>query len=320
MPTELHQHEVILESTTETQAELDHATGPAWREHFDPEQAAAAAEPKPGEAAAAKKPAAATKIEPASEAGKEGAKKGESETETDDLPAGARKRIDRLTARLRDTETQLAEMRKGAPKAEPAKATNTDPEPQKDDPKFKSWEEWNAAHTRWAVRDEQRRLDAQNEEREQAANTKEIYDSHVARSKSYAEEHPDYEDKVRDMGSFEFSSRNANLAFQVAIVESENGPEMLEYLADHPEEMEKFKTLSPVKVQLALGRISAALSPSTSEAQTAPAAEIKSKAPTPTTPVRRSSAAPATRLDDPKISTDEYIRIRQSQQQSKRRH
>lgn len=313
------ENDITIASTTATQAELDHATGPNWREPFDPAKPAEKTEAEktatPGDTTAEPgKPA--PKTAPASEPGKAGAREGESEADTD-LPPGARKRIDRLTAKLKAAEAERDSLRPKPAATTTAPAPIGDPEPQLKD--FETWDKWNEARNRWVVRDEQRKVEANQHQAREQETVKQTFDGHLSRVEAYTTEHPDFVEKVESLDGFKFASENANRSFQIAIVETDNSPEVLEYLADHPEEMEKFATLSPVKVQLAIGRISAALSPSVSEAPPAPKVPPVSRTPAPTTQVRRSAAAPATRLDDPKLSTDDFIKMRNEQERTKRR-
>lgn len=323
------ENDITIASTTATQAELDHATGPNWREPFDPAKPAEKTEAAKTETTSdttAEPGKPATKTAPASEPGKAGAKEGESEADKE-LPPGVKKAIDRATFHRKEAErrasaaeAELARLRgdKPADTAKPAAKANGDPEPQLKD--FKTWDEWNEARNRWVVRDEQRKVEANQHQAREQETVKQTFDGHLARVEAYTTEHPDFVEKVESLDGFQFASDNANRSFQVAIVETDNGPQVLEYLADHPEEMDKFAGYSPVKVQLAIGRISAALSPSVSEAPPAPKTVPVSRTPAPTTKVRHSAAAPATRLDDPKLSTDDFIKIRNEQEQNKRRH
>lgn len=317
MPT-TEQPDITLASTTETQAELDHATGPNWRQHFDPAKAKAeedaAGKAKPADSPEKK---VETKIAPASEPGKPASK----EEEDAPLPKGVQKKLDRMTAKLRETERELQALKgRGEPaKAEPAKAASAaDPEPQVKD--FKSWDEWNAAHNRWLVRDEQRKLDAQTSEREAQESAKATYDAHLERVEQGREAHEDFDEAISGMGTFEFSSEMANRAFQMAVVDSENGAELMYHLAHHPDDMAKFADLSPTGVQRMVGRLEARLfpdgaAPSSSVARAKPV----TRTPKPTAPVRGTTTAP-TALDDPTLvkDTDAWIARRQAQLASRR--
>jgi hypothetical protein len=319
MPTE--QPDITLASTTETQAELDHATGPNWREHFDPAKAKADEEGKKNttaEPSDKKDEKDETKTAPASEPGKAASKKEEDE---EPLPKGVQKRLDRLTARLKEAEEQLR-TRRGEPekeKPEPAKAASSaDPEPQLKD--FKDWDQWNAAHNRWLVRDEQRQIQAKEAEREAQESAKEIYDAHLSRLDEARGTHDDFDDAIKGMPVFEFSSPQANQAFQMALVDSEFSGELMYHLAKHPEDMAKFANLSPQGVQRMLGRLEARLFPEGTSSVAARAKPV-SRTPKPTTPVRGTTTAPSA-LDDPALvkDTDAWIQRRQAQLTSSRRH
>jgi hypothetical protein len=323
MSIETQEPDVTLATTTETQAELDHATGPNWREPFTPP--AKSDEAKPGDTTEKKDE---SKTAAASEAAKAGAKEGKSEDETEDddkapLPKGVQKRLDRLTARLKTAEEQLAAKQdrrsettdKPAPKA----ATNADPEPQQKD--FKSWEEFNAAHNRWIVRDENRKQQADAQQKAAADQSKANYDAHLERIEQGRADHEDFDDVVTAMPPFTFASERSNMAFQLAVVEAENGHEILYHLAQHPEEMEKFAGLSPVRVQMMVGRISAALSPSDAGTKPAPKT-VTSRTPAPGTRLRSSSTATGNDIYNPdnaaKMTDEEWIRRRQADLDRKR--
>src|SRR5579872_3943340 len=137
MPPIVEQPDITLVSTTESQAELDHATGPNWRERFDPEKAKAAAgegdgKEKKNEAGESTAKKDETKTAPASETGKAASKDGtEPDDDEKDLPKGVRKRIDRLTARLNEQDRELERLRATSKPAKEAAAAaeKTDAEP-----------------------------------------------------------------------------------------------------------------------------------------------------------------------------------------------
>lgn len=318
MSNNVAEPDITLASTTESQAELDHATGPNWREHFTPpaKEGEQQETPQPGETP---KPGATEKKEPASDAGgkKAGTAKGESGAENDDddntpLPKGVQRRIDRLTARLRATEDELAASR-GTRQQQPQPKTpaEADPEPKQGD--FKSWDEWHEAHTRWAVRDENRRASTRSAQEDADARMRETYDDHLARTEAARTTHADFDDVVRGAGTFNFASQAANRAFQMALIEADNGPEVLYHLAKNPDEMAKFAELSPVKVQLLVGRFSAALSPSDGKPVT-PKPKSLSNTPAPAArPQRQTTVTGKSYLngeDAKTMSTDEWIKAR----------
>ena len=321
--------DITLASTSETQAELDHATGPNWRQPFEKPADPAAGENK--ETPAGEQKDDSTKTKPAPGTGapqKKPGAAGENDAD-DDLPKGARKRIDRLTRRLGDAEAELERLRNSGtqPKTTPApkSAAEQDAEPQQKD--FPSWEKFNEAHSRWAVRDEQRKQSAREAQESEQQRVKDNYDSHLQRIEKARNSHDDFDDAVKDAGTFDFASPAANQAFQLAIIEADNGPDVLYHLAKHPEEMAKFADLSPVRTQLLVGRISAALSPDSSAAAAKPAAGAPkpgatSRTPAPTTPVRRPTTAAGSNYRDPEtakgMSDEDWIKAREADLRSRK--
>lgn len=238
-------NDITLASTTSSQAELDHATGPNWREHFDPPKVTEPAKTEETSGKTEESTQHDSKTAPASETGKAGVKEGETEAEKAGLSPGVQKKIDRLNAKLKQAETDLAAARGAKPAAAAAQTTTpaakgTDPEPQLKD--FKSWDEWNEARNRWVVRDEQRKTAATEHQTREQETQKQVFDSHLSRMDSYRDEHPEIDEKAESLDGFVFKTggERANIAFQLAIVEADNGPAVLEYLADHPDEMDKF--------------------------------------------------------------------------------
>lgn len=313
--------DITLASTTETQEQLDHATGPNWRQPFAPKETAEGTETAAGAETDASKKTPAS--EPGTAEQNQEPKKGKAEPRTEDdepLPKGVQKRIDRITARMREQEEELRALRtasqpRGQQQQQQQQQVNADPEPQVKD--FKTWEEWNAAHTRWAVRDEQRTLSEKSAKEAEEARSRENFNDHLARVGQARIDHDDFDEKVKAVGTFEFSSPQANIAFQLGIVEADNGPELLYHLCTHPEEFAAFADMSPVKVQIALGRLSAALSPSTTNRVPMTKAPV-SKTPPPSSAIRRTATAP-TDLSDPKMATDDWIRKRNEQERNRRR-
>ena len=310
MSIEIANDDVTLASTTESQAELDHAVSPDWRKPFTPTEKPAGESGEPS--------TDATKSGAESDPAKAGAKPA-AKVEDDDepLPKGVQKRIDRLTARLNEAEAKLNT--RPQPRSEPAKPAG-DPEP--DEKNFTgptAWKDYNRAHTAWVVREENRRLAAENQQQTQQERTREVLETYSERVTEYRSEHPDF-DQVTNVATpwspNDAQDVQASIAFRLAIIEADNGPAILEHLSRNPEEFAKFGGLSPVQVGIRVGRISAALAPEES-AKPAPKPAI-SRAPAPITPVKGSHTAP-TSLADPNISTDDFIRRREEQVRKNRR-
>ena len=117
MPIAEQGADITLASTTETQAELDHATSDNWRQKFDPAKAAATdganKDGKTTEEATDKDKKDATKTGAGSDPAKTEVKPGDETDDEKNLPPGAKKRIDKLTKKLRQAEEELATARRG---------------------------------------------------------------------------------------------------------------------------------------------------------------------------------------------------------------
>jgi len=330
----VEQPDITLVSTTESQAELDHATGPNWRERFDPEKAKAAAgegdgkdnKNQSGESTEKKDE---TKTAPASETGKTASKEGTKSEDDEPLPKGAKKQIDRLTAKWREAQEEIDRLKAGQrpPVKETAQsAEKTDAEPKLEEyvKNAKTYEEglqkWNKEHTAWVVRQERAEQARKDAEEQSNASAKEIFDAHLERLEAARTAHDDFDDAVKAMPKFTFSSPQANQAFQMAILETDNSAELMYHLAKNPDEMAKFAELSPVKVQMLIGRLSAKLNPSSAASSAAARTTSKTRTPAPTTPLRGSTTAP-TDLGDPALvkDSDAWIARRQAQLSQKRR-
>jgi hypothetical protein len=303
--------EITLASTTETQDELDHAVGPNWREPFDPDKAKETREKKDAEAAkATKKPDGSA---PTETRGKEGESKTEDEDE--ELPKGVQRRIDKYAGRAKAAEAKTKELEERLAaienKNKPAEKTTStqDLEPQKKD--FKDPDEWVKAHGKWAAREVARESDARAEVQAAEAHTQEVFDAHLTRVNKFREEHDDFDEKV-DAATTVFSE-----AVAIAIVEADNGPEVTYHLATHPEELEKISKMSRPKQMMAIGVLSASLSPSRSE-DTTTTTTTRSRTPAPITPLRTTkTASSTTKLED--ASTDDFIKMRNRQEADARR-
>jgi hypothetical protein len=299
--------EITLASTTETQDELDHAVSPNWREPFDPEKAAK--ERETAEAAeAVKKP---TGSAPAEKRGTEG----EGESEDEPIPKGVQKRIDKYAGRAKAAEDKAKQLeerlnaleQKTNPKT--VEVPKADTEPLKKD--FKDPDEWIKAHGMWAAREVARQNAAKAEAATVDAHTKEVFDAHLERVNKFREDHDDFDEKV-DANTTVFTE-----AVAIAIIESDNGPEITYHLANHPEELEKIAGMSRARQVMEIGKLSASLSPSGSS-KTTTTTTTRSHTPSPITPVRTTkTAASTTKLED--ADTDSFIKMRNQQERDARR-
>lgn len=136
-------------------------------------------------------------------------------------------------------------------------------------------------------------------QQEQAA--KQVQQAFASRVKAFAEQVPDFEEVI-DAGDFVPTQ-----AMQHAIFESDLGPRIAYYLAQHSDEAQRIVGMSPTAAIRAIGRIEAKL-------ESNPIAKPVSKAPKPTEPVEGKGAASK---DPDKMPADEWREWREAQLRKK---
>jgi hypothetical protein len=291
--------EITIASTTATQEELDHAASEEWRTPPTVEEGEAGAKAENG-----------SESDPEHRGRTEG--KTESEESDADLPKGVKKRFDKLTLRAKNaeeslarTEARLRELEAGAKpnateKKAVAEAGDEDPEPEVG--KFQDYNEYLKAQARWAVRQETR--DQQRKQAEEAENlsAQEKIAAHQERQAEAIEKYPDYQEKIEKCVLPWHANKPKEMdvarAFQLAIVDCDNGPDVMYHLTNHPEELARLGTLSSMGVAVAVGRISASLLPSAT-----PKPKPASKAPKPITPVSGGSSSSTVPLGETDYQT-----------------
>lgn len=116
----------------------------------------------------------------------------------------------------------------------------------------------------------------------------------------------DWNSKTRAVASVG-ATDNAN--FMGALVEIENAPKLIAYLADEAEELEALLAMSPTGMATKMGKMAAKLDDAPATARPSTPAPKVSTAPKPITPVS-GRAAPAPDVYDPKLSMSEYVKLR----------
>ena len=239
---------------------------------------------------------------------------------------GFQKRIDRLikqqTAleqRAEAAERRAKELESAQKGSEQAKTQNVvEGEPKLEN--FESHDAWVKAVARWEARQE---LQAEREAERQARQNesiKEIFDAHNERVVEARSRIEDFDDVIgstvspwRDGDSEDVQAARA---FQLAIYESDNGPDVAYYLASNPEEFAKLGDLTPTKVQREVWRLSEKLGKTAKDEEEEEVEEEKpeakakpvSKAPTPIKPVSTGTTKSSKALDQ--MSMAEFKKAR----------
>lgn len=261
-------------------------------------------EQKAGEAAAAEKDGSAAasaaaesepQIEPSAEGG-EPPRKG-----------GVQRRIDELTRdrRLAEAEKEFWRTKALAGAQVPEKA----PEPLKAKPNaadFETTEAYLDARDAW-VRDEtlgtmQEELKKRDQASEQRSEQEDLAADWGEKESAVVEKHPDYQAVTAEaMEALDRSKGPARNSIAYAIQYSEAGPQILYYLGQHPEEVERLASLHPTRAVIGLGRIEARL------AEENPGGELppQLRVPKPPTPIRKVGPKDDGELRDD-LSPDEW--------------
>lgn len=141
------------------------------------------------------------------------------------------------------------------------------------------------------------------------------------RSSEFAKQHPDFTERV-------YSDDVAiSESMMEAITESDHGPAIAYYLAEHPEEAERISSMSPAAAGRAIGRLESKFE-AKSEPETKPEGEAKAddkpvnklaearattKAPAPPPKMEPSDSASKKPWNDPSLSQEEFNKRRRAQ-------
>ena len=203
---------------------------------------------------------------------------------------GFKKRIDKLNAKLSAAEAQAEHWRQQAlrgqkPEEKPLEATPVATaakgEPNPDD--YETSTEFYRAHARWAAQEEIKAVkesERQEKLRTEADSKKTAFHSKV---QEFQKAHDDFEDVIADVDDIQMSP-----AISQAILEADNGPELMYELAKNKEEYARMCALSPFDAIRALGRFEARLTKPSEEKQIQK--QKTTKAPPPARPISASSA------------------------------
>jgi hypothetical protein len=183
------------------------------------------------------------------------AKGGDEEEEEEQPPkklSKFKKRISRIVAPLerenQELKARIKALEKGGKKEEPKPVEN--PRPKRAD--FTTDEEYEDALVAWgtakAIAD-QAAKDAQKEENERLGQNLQNYRAQV---EEFKEEHDDWDEVVNQ-------DIPMHVGVQLAIMEQENGAEVVYYLGRHPEYAKKLAEMTPLSAVMEVGRLSARL-------------------------------------------------------------
>lgn len=255
----------------------------------------------PAEPTAAEKPEISKPEEPT-----EAQAKTPSESETEETEAGEsekksksklQKRFDKLTADKYRLEGELEALR--SQKQEPA------PKPKEGEPKiddFSDLESYYKAQARWEVKQELAEQKAAEEKKAEETKGREILETYQKRVTDIRTKHEDWDEVYESIGDATLPP-----SVQLAILELEEGPEVVYQLAKNAELREKLNTMSAPRAIAEIGRIAASLSKSETPA---PEKRPVSTAPAPIKPLGGAATKSQVALDE--LPMKQYIEARKS--------
>jgi len=230
----------------------------------------------------------------------------ESEPKPKAKGGGFQKRIEKLTKDKSKAEERAAELERRvqeleAARTEPKKEApkSTTDEPQEAD--YTDFTKYLKDHTRWEVRQELKEQAEAAERESLEEQAKETWEDHQSRMEAAKEKYEDFDEVVDVPTPWTMTNpspieRAAAEAFRIAVIEDDNGPEILYYLGQNAEEFAKLGEMTPARVVKEVARLSDKLAPKAEKEHAKP--KLVSKAPAPIKPVSGGATKNSVPLDE----------------------
>ena len=252
-------------------------------------------------------------VPPAKTAPDSGTEDTQDTTEDPDTRKGAReRRIDKLTRENAELQRRLLALEEAGkqPPESSAKTeaagvpTSTGAKPKPDLADYKTLEEYTEALTDWKLdqREAKRKEAEVKAEAEKAAAAEQSTWS--KREAAAAKAHPDYRELVE---STKVPQGPGVMAARQALLEDENGAEILYHLAKNPAELERIAALSPVRAVVEIGRLSASITAASAGAPENSKPKV-SGAPKPPSPITHGTVKTADDVLDEDLARRDFRR------------
>lgn len=209
------------------------------------------------------------------------------ETKPAELPRGVQKRIDKLTARLRDAESKLAEA------AKPAEAD--DKEPKIEDFDFDS-DKYEEAKIAYRVRKELSNAEKAKLEASERQKQQKVIESAKVKFDEAGDRFDDFDDVV-------YKNPYVTNDMVQAVFFSDVGPDIAYYLGKNPEESQRIAALPAARQMIEIGKLEARFTTKPEPRTT--------NAPEPIKPVSSAGKAPSMLSDDMPLA--DWMKLRQQQ-------
>lgn len=226
---------------------------------------------------------------------------------------GAVKRIGKLTKQREDARREAAYWRDEALKNKPTEAKPVEVVAKADSigkpsaESFPTHEEYVEALADWKVDQKLSAREATQKQNELKSEQDKKLSGYIQKRDAFSKGREDYFERMEDIKDIPMS-----LTVNEALLESENGPELLYELAADPEEYKRICSLPAIQAARELGKFEASLAKSS---ETTQVPETKtSKAPTPIRPVgSKSTGSGKKSIFDKDLTQSEYEALRREQ-------
>lgn len=221
---------------------------------------------------------------------------------------GSRQRkIDKLTRELEDLKRVIAAAPQPATK--PQEGPKAEGKPKLEN--FDTLEAYQEALTDYKIDQRERAYREQAEQRQAAELERKLQSEWAAREKAVRKAHPDYDDALETAPQ---PAGPIAMVLRQALLEDEQGAEVLYWLAKNPAELKRITALGPVSAVREVGKIAARLAPPPNGDSGAPKKQVTS-APKPPPAVTRPATSVSDSIDDPDVQSDyrRWERLRRAQ-------
>ena len=215
-------------------------------------------------------------------------------------PGARERKIDRLVRENSELLRRIEALERPGPAAAVSQPSQPPPIPAASKPDlndFNTLEEYTEALTDWKLDQREAKRKAEDQRRAEEAAAKTLQDSWNAKEKAAMKAHPDYTD-LRD--STPIPDGPGVMAIRQAMLEDDNGAELLYWLASRPAELKRIAALNPAKAVLEVGKVAAALASPVSE----PQKPKVSNAPKPPSPISHGTIRTADNVNDEDTARD----------------
>lgn len=216
------------------------------------------------------------------------------------------KKKNRTKEYIQRLQNEVAELRKRvvdpSPQTQPVR---DDPEPTLDKFNF-NLQEFQRAHSDWAVRRALQERDIAANKAEAERRQADVASSYNQRAAAFAQQHPDFQEAVMQMP---YQLPDATIA---AIMAHERGPEIAYYLANNDDDAFQVASVRPEMALAAVARIASRLQATPQAPDSQPSKPVsKAPAPVPTVGGRAATDVPPEKMTD-----EQWFKLRRSQRAS----